>query len=317
VWIAKSRELAQELRSQGLASYYEKSLRGICEMLRAKYFVIDAFLQPYHFMFAGKSKIIQLLHGKGMKKKGYGEPQLKKQDYIFGTSQFVYDTLSPIFTKGSKYFNAGYPRNDVLFHNIEHADISVSLSAKDKILTARAAGKKIVLYAPTFRRGKKVYDFQSEVDVDQLSSWCMEKNVLFIANLHNKYRVAPGSEVNEHIILLPQSDIYPLFQYVDLLVTDYSSIFVDYLLIDRPIIFYPYDLDEYSQNEGLVADYDAITPGPKVFTFPDLLNSVIETLGNTTAWKEERQRVRNLYHTHTDGYSAKRIFDIVQRQENL
>ncbi len=314
IWIGKSHKIVKILRENNLASYYQWSLPGIWSQLRARYFVLDAFLQPENFMFSGTSKIIQLLHGKGMKKRGYGEPQLKKQDYIFGTSQFVYDTLSDLFTKGSKYFIAGYSRNDVLFSKIPKSEISVDVKSREQIETAKKNGSKIVLYAPTFRRGKKTYDLKEELDLVELEKFSKEKNIIFVCNLHNKYRYHMGEIINKNIVLLPESDIYPLFPLFDLMVTDYSSIFVDYLLLDRPIIFYPYDFDEYSKKEGLVADYDSITPGPKVYTFSDLLEKINGALfsGDDANWAKERSRVRDLYHAHTDGKSSERIWDIIK-----
>lgn len=312
VWIAKSKAVAQILQREGLPSYYQWSLRGIWCQLRAGYLVLDAFLQPENFMFCGRAMIIQLLHGKGMKKKGYNEVPLRPQHYIFATSPFSLDILPENFKHGARCFSTGYARNDVLFAPIDKGGIGVDTGAKDILAKARRSGKCIVLYAPTFRRGMKTYD--TILDMNALATWATTHNVLFVSNLHNKYRNQKELLESDHIMLLPEGDIYPLFMYFDILITDYSSIFVDYLLLDRPIIFYPYDLEAYNRNEGLVADYDAITPGPKVFTFSELLTSMQDAMTEQVTWSAERARVRKLYHTHTDGNAAARIWEILKKE---
>jgi CDP-glycerol glycerophosphotransferase (TagB/SpsB family) len=313
VWISKSRALAKTLRDNGLVSYYQWSLMGIWLQLRAKYYVLDAFLQPENFIFSGKSRIIQLLHGKGMKKKGYSETQLKKQDYIFATSDFTIEILPESFKKGSRCFVTGYPRNDVLFGLVPKSEISTDRLSHERIKQARDKGVKIILYAPTFRRGEKVYDLSKNIRIQDLDNFAEKNNILFIFNLHNKYREHIRKDLGKNIILLQESDIYPLLPFCDLLITDYSSIFVDFLLLNRPIIFYPYDYDNYSKNEGIVSNYNNITPGPKVFTFDGLIKNIKDILFDSgdLDWVESRRRVTGLYHNYTDGDSSNRIWRII------
>ena len=150
--------------------------------------------------------------------------------------------------------------------------------------------------------------------MDDLETWAKRQNAHVLVSLHNKYRAQQTEpRQGEHLSFLRESDIYPLFPLVDVLVTDYSSSFADLLLLDRPLVFYPYDLERYQANEGLAAEYDAITPGPKARTFPELLACLEETLRTQgAAWAEERRRVRDLYHAFQDGKSSQRIWDILK-----
>lgn len=313
IWIAKSRVLAKKLRDHGYRSYYEKSMLGIWYQLRAGFFVIDAFLQPLSYMLSGRSKIIQLLHGKGMKKKGYAERQDKVQDFIFNTSPFTESILPEIFKKGSETFITGYPRNDIFFKDIKNAEIDTDAKMVDYIRTIKSH-KKIIMYAPTFRRGQKEFNFDSVLPLQDLENFAKEHNLFFILSLHNKYRSQQeASEIKEGLGFLIESDIYPLLKHVDLLITDYSSSFADYLLLDRPIIFYPYDFDEYNKKEGLTADYNEITPGIKVFNYEELKKALKKALHDND-YSNERLRVRNLYHSHTDGNSSERIWRIIEKE---
>ena len=69
------------------------------------------------------------------------------------------------------------------------------------------------------------------------------------------------------------ADVYTFLSEVDILITDYSSIYFDYLLWERPIIFFPYDLEYYrDEDRGLIFEYDEYTPGPKIFNAKELEN---------------------------------------------
>jgi hypothetical protein len=82
VWLAKDAKLANLLRSHGYPSYAELSVMGMWCALRAGSTFIDAYLQPQNFRFSGGTRLVQLLHGKGMKKGGYREPPPRPQDLI-------------------------------------------------------------------------------------------------------------------------------------------------------------------------------------------------------------------------------------------
>lgn len=313
VWIAKDRILAKHLRTQGYCSHYEKSVRGIWYALRAGTTVIDAFLQTENFRWSGRTRLIQLLHGKGMKKGGYAQKPLRKQDYIFSTSPLVSSMLPAVFVQQSPVLVTGYSRGDVFFKEIAGSDIGVDKSTER--LLNNPAFKKRLLYAPTYRRGSKTLSIDTMLDLKHLSAWLSEHEYLLVIHLHPKYRDQARALSYPNIHLLEDSDIYPLLASFDVLINDYSSIFTDFLLLDRPIVFYPYDLKTYIQKEGLsFENYDDYTPGPKAYT-PDELMKVLDTVTTRDAWGVERRRVRDLYHTYQDGNASERIMRVLQPQQ--
>lgn len=316
VWIAKSKELAQKLTNLGYKSVYEKSFLGFWYQLRAGFFVIDAYIQPNNYMLSGRSKIIQLLHGKGMKKKGYADKPEKVQDFIFNTSPFTLSILPEVFKEGSKTFITGYSRNDIFYKEIKDSDIDVDQPMIEHIKNIKK-DKKIVMYAPTFRRGQKEFDVEKVLPIKKLKEFAKKENLFFILSFHNKYRTQQSEgNIYERFGFLEESDIYPLLPLVDILITDYSSLFADYLLLDKPIIFYPYDLKEYTEKEGLSEDYNKITPGPKSFNYENLFDEIKSSLENDN-YKDERKSVRDLYHENQDGYSSKRIWEIISKEEKI
>jgi len=82
-------------------------------------------------------------------------------------------------------------------------------------------------------------------------------------------------------------DPYPLLKYTDCLITDYSSIFIDFLLLDRPIIFFPYDLADYNSNEGSYYKYNSITPGNMVENSSELKDVLRSIAGGNDKYEKE------------------------------
>lgn len=103
-------------------------------------------------------------------------------------------------------------------------------------------------------------------------------------------------------------DVTELLPFVDILITDYSSILVDYLLLDRPICFIPYDIEEYSKYQGLILDYERNTPGKKFASMQDLIEGLNDYIANPNIDQEWRQAVRETYHYYTDENHCHRIY---------
>ena len=120
----------------------------------------------------------------------------------------------------------------------------------------------------------------------------------------------------KNIFFIKDCDTTPLLKYFDLLITDYSSIFTNFLLTNNPIIFYPFDLENYQQKEGLCFNYNEFTPGPKVFDIKSL-KEAINTIFIEDEYKEKRLEIKNLYHKYTDGNASKRIIEIIKKEEKL
>lgn len=310
VWLAKDEKLATLLRSRGYEAYNEHSLRGIWYALRAHITVIDAFLQRENFRWSGRSKIVQLLHGRGMKKKAYGEPQIRQQDHIFSTSIFTQESLSPIFTKGAELHVTGFSRNDLFFHSIQDSEIGIDHEAKKHLDACRTNGKKAILYAPTFRRGQKTADLEKTFDLETLPTWLAAHDFELFISLHPKQRDQVRSLHLDHVHFIEDSDIYPLLSSFSAYILDYSSLFSDILLLDRPMIFYPYDLERYETTEGLSFSYGLYTPGPKALSQTELLHAIEREITQDT-YAAERERVRNTYHAYTDGNASERIVKIL------
>lgn len=159
--------------------------------------------------------------------------------------------------------------------------------------------------------------FDGPLDLDALSRFAVERGIVFVLKLHPFVKQAAGSGPFKNILVCePTSDIYPLLREMDVLITDYSSIFFDFLLLDRPVVFFPYDLDDYlATDRSMYFDYHEMTPGPKCVSQADLLDalSTLRAASGTDTYAAERQRVRTLVHDYCDGEAAVRLVNICAR----
>jgi len=110
-----------------------------------------------------------------------------------------------------------------------------------------------------------------------------------------------------------QYDIYDILGSIDILITDYSSIYFDYLLINRPILFMPVDLEEYSKKRGFVLEpYEFWTPGPKVTTIEKLVEELNIFIQNPDYYIEERKLINSLVNTYNDDHSCERVWESIR-----
>jgi CDP-glycerol glycerophosphotransferase (TagB/SpsB family) len=108
------------------------------------------------------------------------------------------------------------------------------------------------------------------------------------------------------------TDVQELLPWVDVLVTDYSSIYLDFLLLNRPVIFFTPDLAAYEAECGFSYVYNAMTPGPKVFGFDDFLPALERALTGGDGYEAERGRVKRMFHAHTDGKNTERVLAAIE-----
>lgn len=289
VWISSDNNLISKLKENGYNSIQRNSLLGFWHRIRAQIVIIDAYLPKRDYCLIGGSKIVQLLHGKGLKKSGYGNEILEKNDYIIVPSKEVLEMLQEKFKKNAKIFISGFPRTDVFYKEIAGMEIGLDGKTLSKIKKYKEDSKKIILYAPTFRRGLKIFNWEERLNTDDLNEYLKTQDIHLIINLHQKYRDNNIKRNYSNIEVIPNQDIYPLMKYFDLLITDYSSIFADFLLFDKPLIFFADDLENYKKEEGLLKDYKNFAPGKIVTEKEDLPMAITEIMNGIDDYKEIRR----------------------------
>ena len=274
------------------------SLSNIRDFASSKYvFLVDNFF-PLAFMNVEGMKWVQLWHGTGLFKKfGYDllndedkkimEMFAPKIDLVSVSSENVVDTYARNFyVDKSKVKPFGVPRND--FYNEEHlSDVYLSnLRESFEKDYPQLKGKKLVLYAPTFREDPKnnaVFEyFDIEKFLDELGDeyalairlhpnykrYCNEEHNIDLDELTSKYDIInfTGFKDEQKLLIL-----------ADILVADYSSIMVDYTILEKPAILFDYDLDDYLYKErGFYFDYEEMVPGKIVYNIDELIEAIKE-----------------------------------------
>ena len=138
---------------------------------------------------------------------------------------------------------------------------------------------KVYLYMPTWR-GNLNDDFihEANFDFEKLNDILVKQNRLFILKLHPAVRILQNVNEKEYsniCFLDKRLDIYPLLPFVDILITDYSSIYYDFLLLNKGVLLYPFDKQRFIENSNdLAFDYDEYTPGKRVYSMTDFLSVI-------------------------------------------
>lgn len=337
IWITKSAKIVENLRSQGLEVYRSWEMRGIWFSLKAKYHIVDqgpSDINPFTSFGAVK---LNLWHGFPLKRIGelidsprFNLHKIKERvlkipllrytitmmlseaswnNMLFlSTSEFASELYEKAFAlPKERMIVANYPRNEYLLGKIEV--ISYNLKQGElinKFLQLKKDGHRIISYFPTFRDTGEdsFFGTQNPHEVLAFLERLSEMRAIVVCKFHYAVNIFGSKAVDaipqklDNLIMLDDKmDIYPFMKLSDILITDYSSVFFDFLWLERPIVFYPYDLDSYKTlDRGLIFDYEKMTPGPKAYRIQDLLKILCEAIDDPTShhkYVEERRRIKD------------------------
>jgi CDP-glycerol glycerophosphotransferase len=347
IMLTEDRFTQSMINDAGGESVLHPSWRSLCLLLRCGTVVTDWVIFSVHILACG-ARLVQIWHGAPLKHieldvyrkrlamiPVWVRPFLKIQkamirrypvyDVVVATSQrFIAETFQRCF-KARQFIATGYPRNDILFGWPDRGSMAYRLSwinvdqqAMEKVIADKSRGYTICLYVPTFRKDL-ANPFESKVELKRLSAFAQRYNLLIVLKLHPlmhaQYEITNYPNLIEYA---PLKDVYPLMALSDILITDYSSIFFDFLLLDRPILFFAYDLEQYlSQDREMYFNYDTMTPGAICHSYDELelqLKGVVER-GCKDQYAEMRMKVRSYTHDYIDNQASIRL--IHQHLKNL
>ena len=269
--------------------------------------------------------IVNLWHGCGYKSiKSTNEWEKENPfDYALVPGKVFVETKSVFWACAKeKILTIGYPRYDE-FKN-------VSASTKKLYSSIKGDKKKLIVWMPTYRKTElgqfavsKIQGFfelpilKSEADLLALDQYCTDaETVICIKRHHYQLRYQCEELELKSIRFIDDSDInsagaslYGLLACVDGLVTDYSSVAIDFMLLDKPIGFTLDDFKEYGETQGFVFD-DPLEymPGDHIYSFDDFMNFIAEIVNNEDRYRDNRLSIMDEVHNPCDGY-CKRICD--------
>lgn len=160
---------------------------------------------------------------------------------------------------------------------------------------------------PTWRDSGNNFILDSGIDFEKLNIKLLETNSFFILKLHPNTKLNINLEEYSNIFYFPKNiELYNFFNYVDVLITDYSSVFFDFLLTRKKIIYFPFDIDDYINERGFSFDYSEVTISDNtVYNFKELLVEMVKEDNFSVKYKQITNKIWDI----KDGNAAKRISD--------
>ena len=320
---------AQENVPQEVVNIYVKSgnyidknsPKGIWLFLRARYVIsTHGFFTD---VYPGRGQLqINLWHGNGYKVIPPRD-RVYRGDFSIGTSMLFLPIIAEKFEiSPDNVWITGLPRNDNLFH----PGGELMKLAKGKTY------KRTILWMPTYRKAlfnhtgvdgnTDVFGLKTflENDLYEFDKWLSEKNIILLIKPHpmDELSEAKVESTNNIVFFTNQTvedlhiDLYSLLAETDALISDYSSVVVDYLLTDKPIGIVCADLEEYKSNRGFVLNpVQDYLPGPIIQSRVELKQFIVSIDEESEIMKQKRLYLKNLFHKYQDDHSSERVCNMI------
>jgi CDP-glycerol glycerophosphotransferase (TagB/SpsB family) len=296
---------------------FVSNLSGLRYFLTSRY----AFYSfgKYPIKPSSKQVVVNLWHGMPLKTVGNLERGFEDVDYNYFTYTIA---TSPMFRDVmSRSFNC--PLDNVLLTGQPRCDVLVD---------SKVPPEKTILWLPTYRNSDRLgsnnsqlshgFDFplvENTSQLDTLNTLLRSLGYTLIIKPHPMQNVTMSLESYSNIKVQTQQDcdrqhvtIYDMFMRSSALVTDYSSVYFDYLLLDRPIAFTMDDFTQYSDSRGFsVPNPESLMAGVKVYDFNGLLEYIKSVANGVDNFSSERARVNALVNSHQSACASKTILNYV------
>lgn len=333
IWISHDKGIVDFLNQNGYEAYYYHSLKGIWYCLRGKMYFFDNYSKDISFWLSGGAVKVNLWHGVGNKCINYDNKHdkvrhpknawekfkyfprrlsdEKPSHYILATSPMMSEIFARAFQVPKDHvIEAGYPRNDILFEEagVKNLYLPTEQKLMDYMEQWKSEGKTILGYLPTFRPSEK--KFFEVFDLEAFNRYLQENQMQLVCKLH------PKSACKEEFEKMNYSNIYNVpadvdvngfLGKIDLLIADYSSVYSDYMLLDRPVVAFHYDYKEYaSDTRDAYFDWDEYMPELRAYGQRELEDAILTVLQRDEAL-ENRQTFRSKIYKDVDGRACGRL----------
>ncbi len=289
-----------------------KSKEGKQFLKESHVWLIDGGMPTKNIFLMKDKKIINFWHGVPLKTIGWlgclglHRVRVYLQLYLFQffttafitTSKKLVDIISKSFLlPKNKVKVLGQPRNNDLNKLVDKVDFKKFYKNID-------ARNKFILYAPTWRKSKYGASFNNyasffpfeDMDMDNFKIFLKENNITIFLRPHPLENLQLEESENIKIFDVKKVEsINDYLSYFDLLIVDYSSIYIDYLLTGKPVLFLPYDISKYDGKRGFNFNYDEVTPGPKPNNYIEFKNEIIKLLSDEKYYKKERLNINDFF----------------------
>ena len=305
---------------------YVSPLMGLFKFFRSKYFYYS--FGKYPIKPPPNQCVFNLFHGMPLKRIGNMVPGCEKIDYnyfslVLCTSEYFRDIIKQSFNATDEQIAiCGQPRTDDMLAEIAPED---EMNAKAELMGYDNRFSKMLLWLPTYRDGRgSELDLLSTRALNKLDKLLSENGWCMLVKLHALSSTDPTSYATFECIKVIDNDtfedsrigFYSLLGMSGALITDYSSVFFDYVLLDRPIGFVISDIHEYSRDRGFVFD-DPLSnmPGELIKNGEELHAFVKNVIAGNDRLMHYRRKLCERFNAFNDAENCKRVVSVIDVNE--
>jgi len=331
IWITRDKKIQEQVNELGGISFLANEPKGIYYSLLAKHYFVSCGKIDVNHLAGNGARWTQLWHGNPMKKIGLDDKfapwssffeskivpvlfpfiYLFNYDYLVSNAEVFSDKMASAFNMPlNRILETGCPRNDVFYSQEE--------DAFNKGLKSKFKGCKLLYYLPTFRghnATKSLFTLE-DYSLEKLEDFLEKENLVFISKGHyvdNQLSDGVKNEESRLINLSDEnvSDINFMLKDADLLITDYSGAYFDFLLTERPVVFAAFDLEEYlSSSRELYFDYGNIVSGPIAKDWNELMDA-LKSVWDSEYYKKLTQEKNGQFNKYHDANNSKRVYEAI------
>ncbi|MYX67740.1 CDP-glycerol glycerophosphotransferase family protein [Streptomyces sp. SID8373] len=311
-------EMPSEARVVGWGSreWYEA-------LARSRYVVVNSPVGDWFVTRPGQ-RVVQTWHGTPLKKIGkdlLGTPQsspayiaglphsYRQFDFVVSPNAYTTEIMRRAYSIERDMLESGYPRNDVF-----HAPDREARAARVRERLGLPEGKKVVLYAPTWREDQRhasnLYKLDLRIDLAAAQAELGHDHVLLFRKHPRVHDSVPGAGRGFVWDVTRYPDIADLYLVADVLVTDYSSALFDFAHSGKPMLFFTYDLEHYRDSlRGLYFDFTTRAPGPLLRTSAELVKALRDVDTVEAEYREKYAQFKEDFCEPGDGLATARVID--------
>jgi len=342
IWLAHSEGELEAARAAGVRAVLAKSWKGWWAALTAKVGIVSIGLEDVNRAATGGMSVVQLWHGLPLKKIGLDTPAISTVDagilskplgrlirfiYHFMHSRYAL-CIAPSDLIGRRFQSAfglsedrvaltGEPNADIILGQGDNGQCSLWQARMVEAFDLPASGK-VVMYAPTWREDNDFDLLPDSETLDALEDVLKARNASLLLRAHyfNDATDSAG-RIRPHIFFISSKefpDVNYLLSGIDVIISDYSGILMDFSLLERPVIFFAPDLERYAAERGLYESYETFSGGKWVSEWPDLVRTLDQCLaGDDAEFRESARRLSARHNGKVDTNNRMRVYEEIRR----
>lgn len=335
IWLIKSYKTYRSIKGRGANVVFAYSIQGLYELLTAScIFVSHGVMDVVPYLTRG-ARIVSLGHViypiKNMSYvKSVEKLSLLRKAKVYCTnpySQFdliSYEVVASDYTRGAAMFEReksssedyilalGQPKTDYLLGLLGLERSGILGGMLDEVVPKNLQQEKLIIFLPTWRQDEGYDLFSHEYDNQRLNGVLKEMNAFMLINFHpfdeSRRKINSGGGEDQRVFVgtFGGEEIAKLLCTAEMFITDYSSLYCEFLLQDRPIIFAKLDHEGYVKERELLFDYQSL-PGAKAGNWNEIEASIVDGFSNDLFKASRKEWKNRIYAGADDGRSCERI----------